>query len=309
MEKIEKIYRKIKETEDEDEKNILINYFVRKFKTLTESSESEKYDEISSSYKKVDPILEMIKKEKFEKFKEIIKKIKIDWSNYIGKKETPLHIAIENGDTRIFKVLLERNYPIWLPNKKNISPLELSCLRNDSLMIRTCLQYNANLKKIIYFRENNRNIFYNNKNFDFIIFAKKILIDSKYQENFRNEDNPKLIGLGNYTWEDFHDSLGILIKDKNPDLFSWYLEVFNNSKIKYNENEWLKFWFILNLPFNVSEYDFFYIELDYLRDYMINKKIKDIKLKIEYKFKNDYKNIYSKEFLELVLKLWSNRTK
>jgi len=310
MDKINKIYKKIKETEDEDDKNILINYFMRKIKqNYTEISENEndKYLDITSTYKKIDPILEMIKNEKFDKFKKIILKIKIDWSNYFNKKNTPLHHAIENGDTRIIKLLLENNYPIWLPNKKNISPLELSCLRRDILMISYFYNYNADLKKIIYFRENNKHIYYKNKNFDFMILAKKILIDTKYHENFRNIKEPILIGLGKYTWNDFHDSLGIIIKDSYPDLFDWYLEIYRNDENKYNENEWLNFWVLFNFPFNIGEYHFFFKELDFLFNYLTEKKVKDINLKINYKFKNDYTNIYSKEFLELVLKLWTTR--
>lgn len=309
MEKIDKIYHKIKETEDEDEKNILINYFIRKYKNLNTTESEDKYQEITSNYKKVDPILNMIKKEKFSKLKEIISKVRIKWENYLNKKETPLHLAIENGDTRVIKLLLENSYPIWLPNKKNLSGLELACLRKDVLMIENFLKYNADIKKILYFRENNKHFHYNDFNLDFMILAKKILIENNYKENLRDNKNPKFIGLGNYTWEDFIDSFGIIIKNSYPDLFSWYLEIYNNEKKRFNKLEWLNFWFLFNFSFNISDYNYFYLELDYLEEYLINKGFKDIHKKIEYKFNNDYNKIYSKEFLELVLKLWLNREK
>ena len=62
---------------------------------------------------------------------------------------TPLHLAIENGDGKRFVLLLQNKHPLWLVNKKKFTPLETACLNKDPSMIKNLLYYGANIKKII----------------------------------------------------------------------------------------------------------------------------------------------------------------
>jgi hypothetical protein len=319
MEKLEKIYQKIKKIEIDDsnntEKDILINYFIRKYKNLIEENNStlsenannleSYYHELIKKYNSNDIILELIKKEEYKKLKEIIEKTKIDWTKYNGKKITPFHLALENGDSKIVKLLLENGFPIWLPNAKNLTPLELACLNQDPLMITLLIKYNANIKKIILYRDMNRKIHFNNLNFDFILLCKKIFFENKMTPNFRNlTENIKYVGMGEYTWDDFHSGLGIIIKDKFPNLMNWYKEIYHDEKKKFDDREWLNFWILFNFDFSPCLERLFYEEITYIYLHLKKHLKKDILLKLEYKITTDYQKLYSKEFINLILLKW-----
>ena len=90
--KYNKIKQKIDNTEDNDEKQILIQFFTRKY---LKDTDLESTIETEKSTK--DPILNIIHNEKFDTLQRVLKKTKISWEKYIFYKNTPLHLAIENG--------------------------------------------------------------------------------------------------------------------------------------------------------------------------------------------------------------------
>jgi len=217
---------------------------------------------------------------------------------------TPFHLALENGDSKIVKLLLENGFPVWLPNAKNLTPLELACLNQDPLMITLLINYNVNIKKILFYRDLNRKVHFNNLNFDFVLLSKKVLFENKFTPNFRNLKEIKLIGLGEYTWDDFHSAIGIYIKDKFPNLLLWYKEIYQDESKKYNEREWLNFWILFKFDFYPSLEKLFFEEISYFYFHLKNHLKKDIMLKLEFKVNTDYQKIYSKDFINLILHKW-----
>lgn len=294
--KINKLRKLLNETEDNDEKNLLVSYFQRKFSNLdfTEYYTSEKYNK--------DPIINIIEKEKIDILKKVIKNYKIKWNDYIFFRKTPLHIAIENGDKNIIKILLQNNYPLWLPNKNNHTPLEYACLLKDPGMISTLINFGANIKKILYLRENSKNIKFFHCNIDFLILVKKILVEENNIKNIRKEitNNNKfdIIGFENFTWQEFKYGLELFIKRDFPNLYFLYEEI----KDSKNMNDFLILFFLFELDFNftVEEIQYFFLELDY------NKNIY-LKNELENKFYNDYHNLYSKEFLNIIWHKYKNK--
>ena len=320
MEKLEKIYKKINITEDEDEKNLLVNYFMKKYKSFltdTEKSTDRMFSEHTLNLEKyyknlekfyqpnIDPIIDIIKKEKYFKLKEILERTRVDWRKYNKKMITPLHLAIENGDKKMVILLLENNYPFWLQNGNNYTPLELACFNEDGTMIKLLLDYEIDVKKILYYRDLNKKVFFNNLNFDFIILSKKLLIEGGYSPNFRNQkrDNIRYIGMSEYTWEDFHCALGIYLKEKHNKLLKWYLEIFKNDETKYEEREWINFWFLFNFDFKITWDKIFFEEFDYCYNLVKKSDKKDKMLLFEEKILYDY-HFYSKKFRKLLIHLW-----
>ena len=288
LRKINKLKKLIVETEDLDEINFLEYTLDKKQKNniLTEKST-------------MDPIITIILKEKINILKKILSnKIKINWNKYIFYSKPPLHLAIENGDLNMIKLLLENNYPLWLPDKQNHTPFELICLYKDPGMITKFVELGANIKKILYLRNNSKNIKFYHTNIDFLILAKKILIDENNIKNIRyklnnNNNNNKIdiIGLEDFTWEEFRYGLKIFLEKEFPNLINLFNEICKSN----NFSDYLIFYFLFELDFNftIEDESYFFLELNY------NKKILNL-LELKKKFYKDYFNIYPKPFLNLI---------
>jgi len=289
--KIKKIRKQISETEDNDEKKILLKYLSQKTNVVLDINSND------------DPLINIIKKEDLNLLKKILIKTKVKWEKYIFYQTPPLHVAIDNGDLDAIKLLLFNNYSIWLPDKNNITPLELGCINKDSLIINLLIDYGANIKKILYLRENHRDLMFYNTNIDFIILAKQILMIEndifliRKRINNRNkietniEINDSLIGLEDFTWDELLYGLYLFVRKEYPDLLSMVSD-FNN----HNMDDFIIFTFLfkINFNFNIENEKYFFNELKYNRII-----IKDLdKLKI--KFFDDFSNIYHNKFLELI---------
>lgn len=285
--KINKINKLIDETEDEDEKHLLIQYLGRKYKT---------YDTTSEMTKK-DPIISIIEKENINSLKRILQKVRIDWFRYIFYSKTPLHLAIENGDRKLIILLLENGHPLWIPNKKMITPFELACLNKDPGMLTTLIENGANIKKILYLREGNKDIKFFHCNLDFLLIAKKILIEENNINKIRSEIEQQnyfdLIGLERFTWKEFHYGLELFLKEDYPNLLFLFEEL-NYSK---DMDDYIIFYFLFDLDFNfnIENEKYFYLELNY------NKNVYNLE-ELEMKFKSDYRNIYPEGFINLIWK-------
>lgn len=285
--KIDKINKLINDTEDEDEKNLLIQYLGRKYTSHDTTSEVTKKD----------PIISIIEKENILGLKKILEKVKVDWYRYIFYSKTPLHLAIENGDKKLIELLLLKGHPLWIPNKKSITPFELACLNKDPGMLMTLINNGANIKKILYLREGNKDIKFFHCNIDFLLIAKKILIEENNINDIRNNLDKNnyfdLIGLERFTWDEFHYGLENFLKNDYPNLLFLYNDL-NKSK---DMDNYIIFYFLFDLDFNfyIENEKYFYLELDY------NKNLYNIK-NLEIKFRNDYKNIYPEGFINLI---WS----
>lgn len=289
--KINKIYKLLETTENKDEKNLLIKYLARKVNNPTFM---EKYTtEIDDNDE--DPIVSLVEQEDLRNLRKILDKTKVKWGNYIFHKSVPLHTAIENGDSKAIELLLKKGHPLWLLDKQRHTPLELACLNKDPGMIK-CLIYNgANIKKILYLRDNSKNIKFFHSNVDFLILAKKVLMIDNNISDIRNNIVQKnyldIIGLEDFTWEEFRYGLRKIIIEDFPNLLFLFDEICESK----NMNDYLIFYLLFDLDFNfrIECEEYFFMELDY------NKKLYSDEI-LEKKFYNDYSEIYPEGFLKII---------
>lgn len=289
--KINKIYKLLETTENKEEKNLLVKYLARK---INNPVFMEKYStEVED--KEDDPIVSLIEKEDLKSLRKILNITKVKWSKYIFHTRTPIHTAIENGDRKIIKLLLLKGHHLWLLDKQRHTPLELACLNKDPGMIKCLIENGANIKKILYLRNESKNIKFFHSNLDFLILAKKILmIDNNINDirnNLRQKNYLDIIGLEDFTWEEFYYGLRKVIKEEFPNLISLVDELKGNK----NMNDYLIFYPLFDMDFNfgIECEDYFMMELKYNSSLYDNESL-------EKKFYNDYKDMYPKGFLEII---------
>lgn len=298
--KLNKVYKLLETTENNEEKNLIMQYLSRKVGKNTNLN--EKYTtEIETNE---DPIISLIKKENIISLQKILQKTKVKWDKYMFYKNPPIHQAIENGDSKTIKLLLINGHPLWLLNKNRHTPLELACLYKDPSMIKVLMEYGANIKKILYLRENTKNIKFFHTNIDFLILVKNILMTYNNIDQIRNSIVQKnyidIVGLEDFTWEEFRFGLKNVIELEFPNLIFLYEEI-KNSKFM---DDYLIFNFIFDLDFdfNIECDSYFFLELDYNRSILTLEDLKN-------KFYNDYKLIYPINFLEIIWNKYLNKIK
>jgi len=286
---------KIMETEDNDERYLLISRYKRR--NIEENLKVELTEMENKIYKKNrDPIINLIMKEKYSVLKRLLEDgLRVRWEKYIFNRNPPLHIAIENGDSKLVKLLIENGYPIWLINRNNLTPLEICCRDKDPGMIKLMIKYGALPNKILYLREGSKDKLFFHSNIDFLIMAKKLLNGVEIKKK-RTLD---LIGYDNYNWDDFLDGLEKYIKKNCNDLVDLYKKVSENRRNK-NMEDYLIFWSIFNFNFNVECESYFMLELKY--NNRLFKYLDDGMERLESKFYRDYIKIYPKEYLDVILK-------
>lgn len=77
----------------------------------------------------------------------------LDITNNLG--ETPLHIVVRNGDTRMTEILLKNGANINSVTKYGLTPIEISCINKDFKMISLLQDYGCKLEKLITIRDQN----------------------------------------------------------------------------------------------------------------------------------------------------------
>jgi hypothetical protein len=113
--------------------------------------------------------------------------------------------------------------------------------------------------------------------------------------NIRNEivqnNYLDIIGLEDFTWEEFKYGLKKIMIDEFPNLLFMYEEIKNSKNM--NDYLILNFLFDLDFDFNIECEDYFFMELDYNRSVLT---LDDL----ERKFKDDYDGIYPNGFLKII---------
>ena len=135
----------------------------------------------------------------------------INFNVYNNIGLSPLHYAISFGDTKFIKLALKLGANIDITNKYGHTLLEFACLEKDPNIIEFLLNYGADMKKHLLFREDN-NYFNGGNEIDICILEKIILsIDDNNKYNY-------LDFVYNYINDDTNINLGIVNNDTNAKL-------------------------------------------------------------------------------------------
>ncbi len=126
-----------------------------------DSEEKSSIDFLSSEVNgkvKINDILTYAFEGDIIKIQEIIQKypkLDLNITNSVG--ETPLHISVRNGDTRMTELLLKSGANINNVTVYGLTPIEISCVNKDFKMITLLQDYGCKLEKLITIRDNNPN--------------------------------------------------------------------------------------------------------------------------------------------------------
>lgn len=81
--------------------------------------------------------------------------INLNITNLLG--ETPLHLAVKNGDTRMTELLLKNGAEINNVTDYGLTVMEIACVNKDFKMISLLQDYGCRLDKLINLRDNQNN--------------------------------------------------------------------------------------------------------------------------------------------------------
>ena len=214
--------------------------------------------------------------------------------------DTILHHSINIGDTTILKELLKRGGCIDQVNGNGHTLLEYACLKKDPNMINFLINHGANLKKHLFFRKKENQLYLNKSDIDCAILLRVIINNSKNNNDYSlfiflkdyfsfNE----LIGLEKYTIKDL--CIGLTNMFKNKQSYFTYKNIIiddlnnfknsNNHKKNINKLDIILFDLIsfISYPFlNVGNSYIIKNELKYL----VKKVLKDSETS------DDLKNYY-----------------
>lgn len=141
------------------------------------SSEENNYEVNTNKSKKIiKDILLYSMEGDIMKIDEILKdNIDLNIKNLLG--ETPLHLAVKNGDTRMTELLLKNGSNINFVTNYGLTVMEIACVNKDFKMISLLQDYGCRLDKLINLRDNKNNSpgkLKSNK-LDLILIVKKLL--------------------------------------------------------------------------------------------------------------------------------------
>lgn len=99
----------------------------------------------------------------------------VNFKSYNNNGLSPLHFAINFGDTSSLKHFLKIGAPIDITNEYGHTLLEYACLENDPNLIDFLYYYGADMKKHLVFREGKK--YFNNSNMIDIALLEKIIME------------------------------------------------------------------------------------------------------------------------------------
>jgi len=99
----------------------------------------------------------------------------INFRIYNNNGLTPLHFAINFGDTSSLRHFLKIGAPIDITNQNGHTLLEYACLENDPNLIEFLYYYGADMKKHLVFRDEKK--YFNNSNMIDIALLEKIIME------------------------------------------------------------------------------------------------------------------------------------
>jgi ankyrin repeat protein len=111
----------------------------------------------------------------------------VSFSDYNNEGLTVLHYAIKFGDTSFIKQAFKLGAAIDQTNKFGHTLLEYACLEKDPNMINFLINYGANMKKHLIFREGKK-YFNNGKQIDIILLEKTIMEYNNTSNNIKHLD-------------------------------------------------------------------------------------------------------------------------
>ena len=165
---------------------------------------------------------------------------------------TILHHCINVGDTTILKELFKKGGCIDQVNGNGNTLLEYACLKKDPNIINFLICHGANLKKHLFFRKREHNLYLNKSDIDCAILLRVIMNYSK------NNDMSLFTFLGDYfSWNELVGLEKNTIKDiaigltnmfKNKQSYNTYKNIIIEDLKNYNNNN-------INLKKNINKVD------------------------------------------------------
>jgi ankyrin repeat protein len=170
---------------------------------------------------------------------ELIKNLKYNEINFkeIVNNENLLHLAIKLGDTTFLKYAFKIGARIDTTNNLGYTLLETACFEKDPNIIEFLIQYGANMKKHLFFRDGEKKFNNNNDSIDICIILKYILSYENEEEIINNKIFNKFkilknlinikenINLNNYTYKDLLKCLYILLNKISEESALCYLDI------------------------------------------------------------------------------------
>lgn len=235
-----------------------------------------------------DDIFELITKNDLQSIKKVLN---FNFRDINQNGDTILHHCINVGDTTILKELLKRGGCIDQVNGNGNTLLEYACLKKDPNIINFLINHGANLKKHLFFRKKDNQLYLNKSDIDCAILLRVIINNSKNNNDMSSFNFLKdyfslneLVGLEKYTIKDICIGLTNMFKNKNS--YSTYknlilddLENFkmnNNHKKNINKLDIILFDLIPFISYPFSNIGNGYIIKNELK-YLVKKVLKDSK--------------------------------
>lgn len=288
-----KLYLLGKKTNDKEKSLILFNKsleYINMIKNNNINIDSEKLSILQTTeadcLKYVNNkfnIFKLIDENNLDEIREL-KNVNFREINHNGN--TVLHHCIDMGDTSIMKELLKKGGCIDQVNGNGNTLLEYACLKRDPNMISFLIKHGADMKKHLFLRKNNEDMYLNKSDIDTAILLKIIINKCNNNDlslfDFLGEyfSWNELVGLNKNTVRDLAIGLTSMFKNKNS-----YIEYKNILIEELNEYR------NVNLKKGLSKIDLILLNLVPFINYPFNISNQIIlKNELKYLIKNCYKN-------------------
>lgn len=252
-------------------------------------------------------------------------KDKLDFYTFNEEGLTPLHKAIDCGDTTFLSKMFRMGAEVDATTNTNngLSLLEYACLENDQNIIQFLMNSGTNIKKHLFFRDGNIKFFNKTNQIDIAIILKLILIKNIKVKNNElnfifNHISPNThIGLDTITMQEFSYYLAGYIstldcKDTYIDIIKEELETIQKNKLGCPQNKLDILLYnivpFISYPFNLSLSWLVNLEIKYIILKVLKKRNKKDLGDLLYKnyIKND---ILPQGFIFNLISQWKTKIK